>query len=248
MLVERSFTTPMVHQSYLEPHATIVQPDPMTGGVTVWSSTQAIFHVRRNVATALGLEESDVRSIATPVGGGFGGKFVLYEPLVALAAKVTNRPVRLVLTRNEEMMAGNPAPPLKINLKIGAKKDGSLTALKADVLLNSGCYPSSLTGIVGALIGSLYRVPHMLIEGTDVLTFKPSSGAYRAPGAAQAAFALESVMDDLADELGLDRLAFRLAKCRFSWRPLGQWQSLAGYGHAPGVRTLARPSRLAKPR
>ncbi len=209
VIIERRYSTAMIHQGYLEPHATIVQPEPMTGGCTIWSSTQAIFHVRTQVANVLNVPQSDVRSIATPVGGGFGGKFLLYEPLVALAAKITHRPVRLVMTRQEEMIAANPAPPYKIKVTLGAKKDGTLTALKADILLNSGCYPGS-SGIVSSLMGSIYTIPNMLLSGTDVMTFKPSSGAYRAPGSPQSAFALESTLNDLADELGLDPIEIRL--------------------------------------
>lgn len=238
VVIERSFITPMVHQSYIEPHVTIVQPDPMTGGATVWSSTQAIFHVRAQVANVLGVPESDVRSISTPVGGGFGGKFLLYEPLVALAAKLVNRPVRLALTRNEELLAANPAPPLHITLKMGVKKDGQLTALKAQVMLNSGCYPTSLTGIVGALMGSVYQVPHMLIEGTDVLTFKPSGGAYRAPGSAQAAFALESTMNDLAEEVGLDPIEFRQKNASKPGDPLASGDPWPGMGMTQVLEAL----------
>jgi len=238
VIIERNFTTPMVHQSYLEPHATIVQPDPMTGGATVWSSTQAIFHVRAQVANVLGVPESDVRSIATPVGGGFGGKFLLYEPLVALAAKIVNKPVRLVLTRNEELLAGNPAPPLRIDLKLGAKKDGTLTALKAEVQLNSGCYPTSLTGIVGALMGSVYQTPNMLIEGTDVLTFKPSGAAYRAPGSPQAAFALESTMNDLAETLGIDPIELRLKNASKPGDPLASGEPWPSMGMREVLETL----------
>lgn len=210
VIVERTFTTPGVHQSYLEPHATIVQPDPMHGGATVWTSTQAPFYVREEVADVLGVPESDVRVVPTPVGGAFGGKFLLYEPLAALAARLTGRPVRLVLTRLEEMLAANPALPGRIRVRLGARRDGCLTALEADLIFDAGCYPGAPYGIAAYLLGSAYRVPNLDIQAHEVLTFKPSSGAYRAPGAPQAFYALESAMDELARELESDPLALRL--------------------------------------
>ena len=210
VIVERTFTTPGLHQSYLEPHATVVQPDPTHGGATVWTSTQAPFYIREEVAGVLGVPESDVRVVPTPVGGGFGGKFILYEPLVALAARLTGRPVRLVLTRLEEMLAANPALPARIRMKAGARHDGTLTALEADLIFDAGCYPGAPYGIAAYLLGSAYRVPNLDLQAHEVLTFKPSTGAYRAPGAPQAFYALESVMDELARRLEMDPLALRL--------------------------------------
>ena len=210
VIVERTFATPGVHQSYLEPHATIAQPDPVHGGATLWTSTQAPFYVRDEVANVLGVPESDVRVVPTPVGGAFGGKFLLYEPLVALAARSSGRPVRLVLTRLEEMLAANPALPAHIRVKLGARRDGVLTALEADLIFDAGCYPGAPYGIAAYLLGSPYRVPNLDIQAHEVLTFKPSSGAYRAPGAPQAFFALESAMDELACTLEMDPLALRL--------------------------------------
>ncbi len=210
VVVERTFTTPMVHQSYLEPHAVIAQPDPLTGGVTIWSCTQAPFYVREEVAAVLGVPESEVRVVATPVGGGFGGKFLLYEPLIALAARHLNRPVKFVMTRTEEMLAANPAPFSRIRVRLGARQDGTLTALEAELVFDGGCFPSSPVGIAAVLLGSVYQIPNVDVRGVEVLTFKPSTGAYRAPGAPQATFALESALDDVARQLGLDPLELRL--------------------------------------
>ena len=210
VVLEYTFTTPWVHQSYLEPHATVVQPDLATGGATVWTSTQAPFYIREEVASALGVDESDVKVVIMPVGGGFGGKFILYEPLVALAARAVGRPVRLVLSRLEEMMAGNPAPGARFEVRLGAKRDGTLTALDADITFDGGCYPSSPLGIAGVLLGSYYRFPNLDIRGKEVLTFKASSGAYRAPGAPQATFVIESLMDELARRLDMDPIELRL--------------------------------------
>ena len=209
VVVERPFTTAMVHQSYLETHAMLIQPDPMGDGATVWTSTQAPFYTREEIAEVLGVEETAVRVIPTPVGGAFGAKFVLYELLVALAAKAINRPVKLALTRSEDMLAANPAPAAEFYIKLGMKQDGTITALEADVQFDAGCYPSP-HGMAAFLMGSLYQIPHMQIRYREVLTHKLSTDAYRAPGAPQAAFALESAIDEAARQLNLDPLTVRL--------------------------------------
>jgi CO/xanthine dehydrogenase Mo-binding subunit len=209
-VVERTFTTPVVHQAYLETQGCVVQPDVLTGGANVWTSTQGPFFTRKTVAEVLDIPESDVRVQATPVGGGFGGKFTLYEPLVALAARKANRPVKLVLTRMEEMQAANPAPAMQVQVRLGLKRDGSLSALEGDIVIDCGCYPFSVVGLASMLLGSVYRFPNLNLHGSEVLTFKPSGGAYRAPSAPNVALALESAIDEACRQLGLDPLDVRL--------------------------------------
>lgn len=238
VIVERTFTTPMVHQSSLETHGVIAQPDPLTGGVTLWSSTQAPFGVRQEVAELLGVPETDVRVIATPVGGGFGGKFGLYEPLVALAARAVGRPVRLVLTRAEELLATNPAPAVRLRVKLGARQDGELTALEAAVTVDNGCYPFDIAGFFAYMLASFYRVPNFSARGVDVLTFKPSAGAYRAPGAPCVIFALDSALDELAGRLGLDPLEFRLRHAARPGDPLADGDPWPGMGMAQVLEAL----------
>lgn len=238
IVLQYTFTTPWVHQSYLEPHATVVQPDPVTGGATVWTSTQAPFYIREEVASILGVDESLVRVVIMPVGGGFGGKFILYEPLVALAARMLGRPVRLVLSRLEEMLAGNPAPATRFTVRLGAREDGTLTALDADILFDGGCYPSSPLGIAAVLLGSYYRFPHLDIRGREVLTFKPSSGAYRAPGAPQATFVIESLMDELARRLEMDPIELRLKNVSRPGDPIASGRPWPGMGLAEVLERL----------
>ncbi|MCC6191003.1 MAG: xanthine dehydrogenase family protein [Anaerolineales bacterium] len=209
IIVERSFTTPSVHQSSIEPQAVIARPDPDTGGVELWASTQGLFAAQRSVAKALGLPESLVKVTAAPVGGGFGAKNGLYEPLVAMAAHVCGQPVQMVLTRTEELLAGAPAPAARIHARLGAKYDGTLLALEAEVIIDDGCYPFNLAGFVAVTLGSVYNLPNLSLRATDVLTFKASAGAYRAPGAPSAAFAIESLIDELAGAAGLDPLELR---------------------------------------
>lgn len=223
VIVERPFTTPMVHQSYLETFSMLVQLDPMGAGATVWTSTQAPFYVREQVAEVLGVEETAVRVIPTPVGGAFGAKFLLYELLVALAAKKMNRPVKLILTRSEDMLATTPAPPAQFQIKLGMTKDGKITALEADMQFDVGCYPSP-HGVAAFLMGSLYQISHMQIQYTEVMSHKQSAGAYRAPGAPQAAFVLESIIDEAARQLNLDPIEVRLKNVSKEGDPMAHGQ------------------------
>lgn len=210
VIVEQTYRTPMVHQSYLEPHATVAAPDPVSDGMTIWTSTQAQFYVRSEVADTIGVPESQVRVVPTTVGGAFGGKFVLMEPLVAALARLTDRPVKLVLTRTEEFLTATPAPQGIITLKTGARADGALTALQARIIFDSGAWPGSPVSIAGLLLGGYYQFPNFAIEGIEVLTHKPAVGAYRAPGTPQATLAIESNMDDMARALEMDPFALRL--------------------------------------
>lgn len=207
-VVERTFDTAGVHQAYLEPHVSLVEYDSITEGFNIWSSTQATFGMRDAVAKIAGVEATRVRVVGTPVGGGFGGKFLLYEPMLALVSKAVGRPILHAMTRIEEMLAANPAPSTRAKVKLGMKADGSLTGLQVELLMDNGIFPSSL-GVLAAVLFSVYKTEAHHIEGVEILTNKPSVGAYRAPCAPQCAFAYESLIDELAGELGLDPLTVR---------------------------------------
>ncbi|MEI6044983.1 MAG: xanthine dehydrogenase family protein molybdopterin-binding subunit [Chloroflexota bacterium] len=212
VIVENTFRLPMVHQSYLEPQVVVAAPDPL-GGLTVYSSTQAGFSARRDVAAALGLPQNKVKVVSMPVGGGFGGKFGLLEPWAAGLAKLVGRPVKLGYYRMEDLLAANPAPACVIEVKVGARADGTFCALKARLIFDTGIYPGAPVWLAGMLLGSYYRLDNYVIEGLEVLTNRPNSGAYRAPGAAQASFAIESQIDALAHALQRDPLELRLQNC-----------------------------------
>lgn len=210
LILERTYTSPMVHQSSIETHGVLAQPDPLTGGMNVWTSTQDPFGCRSTVADVLGVTESIVKVKGAVIGGGFGAKFTVYEPLVVLAAQAVNRPVKLALTRSEEIAATTPAPPLEVKLKLGARVDGTLTALQTDVTMDAGCYPMNLASFVGYQVGNYYPVPNMEIRVREALTFKPSAGAYRAPGAPTAFFVIDTAIDEMAEQLGLDSVEMRI--------------------------------------
>ncbi len=221
VVIERVYRTPMVHQGYLEPHASVAEPDPYRGGVTIYTSTQGQFSVRDEVARLLSLPKHKVRVVPMTVGGGFGAKYGIIDPLVAAVAVTLKRPVRLVLTRTEDFLSTTPSPAAIVELKVGARADGALTAIQAHVLMDNGVFPFTLGGIVSILLGGYYKCPNVKIDCYEVLTHKPQAGAYRAPGAPTATFAIESTIDDIARTLGRDPLEFRLHNAVETGDPMG---------------------------
>ncbi|HEV2581652.1 MAG TPA: xanthine dehydrogenase family protein molybdopterin-binding subunit [Ktedonobacteraceae bacterium] len=210
VVVERTYYTSSVHQSYIEPQSITVAPGISKQHLLVWPSSQGMFGVRSSVAQTLDLPERQVRVESTPIGGAFGGKFGLLEPLAAAAAYTSGKPVRLVLSRSDDLFAGNPAPQSMITLKLGAKRDGTLVAMQAKVVFNTGAYGGSAVFLGGLLLGSSYRCPNFDFRCYEVMTNTVGVGAYRAPAAPQATFALESAVDELCHALGMDPVEFRL--------------------------------------
>jgi CO/xanthine dehydrogenase Mo-binding subunit len=228
LVIEKTYRVPMVHQGYLEPHAVLAEWDS-TGLLTLWSSTQGSFNTRSEVADVLGLAENSIRVIPMECGGGFGGKIrALCEPITALLARATNRPVRYVMTRREELQAGMPAPQVIIRLKTGVKRDGTLMALEAETILESGAFSGAVLTMGAVFIASVYQWPSFDVRGFEVLTHKASIAAYRAPTAPQTFFAVDSHMEQIARALDLDSVEFRLRYLMKEGDPManGQpWQS-----------------------
>jgi len=208
VIVEREFTTPWVHQSYMEPQVCAATTDPL-GNVVVYACTQAMFRTRDMVANVLGKSPSQVRVYAMPVGGGFGGKFGLIEATVAACSVAVGRPVRLTYTRNEDFSAASPAPSSIFRVKAAAKKDGTFTALKAEVIFDAGAKAGAPAAHAALCLGVFYRWENLDIDATEVVTHKTPTGAYRAPGLPQAMFAGESIVDELIQRLGLDQIEVR---------------------------------------
>jgi CO/xanthine dehydrogenase Mo-binding subunit len=206
LVVERTYRTPVVHQGYLEPHSTVVDYDAASGEMTVYTATQGQFHVRDEIARILQLPETKVRVVSLELGGGFGAKTFLYQGLCAVLALIVKRPVRLVLTRSEDLTSATPAPQAVFELKTGMKRDGTLTALQARAVYDGGAFPGGMMAIGCIMLGGYYRCPNLEIQGFEVLTNKVSVGAYRAPTVPSATFAIDSQMDIMARELGLDPL------------------------------------------
>jgi CO/xanthine dehydrogenase Mo-binding subunit len=210
VVIERTYTTSIVHQSYIEPQTIIAQPGSGAQSLTLWASSQGMMGVRSDVAETLNLAERQVRVESVPIGGAFGGKFGLLEPLAAAAAYTSRRPVRLALTRGEDLLAGNPAPQASFTLKLGAKRDGTLVAIQSKIVFDTGAYAGAGVFLAGLILGSTYRCPNFDFRCYEVMTNKAGVGAYRAPCAPQATFALESAVDELCQKLALDPVEFRL--------------------------------------
>ncbi len=210
-IVEGRFRTSWVYQAYMEPHAATawIEPD---GTLAVTTSTQGTFFTRNELAKILGLPPRKVRVTAATIGGAFGSKQVLLEPLVAAAALRLRSPVRLVLTRMEDFAATNPAQGLVIDLRIGARRSGRFEALEARLTYDAGAYPDwSWEWFAAQLITGPYRWPAFDVLALGVRTNRFGTGNYRAPTGPQGAFALESLVDELAERLGLDPVELRSA-------------------------------------
>ncbi len=209
VVVKATYQIAGVHHGFIEPHVSMVRPEP-DGGATIWAPTQGPFAVRDEIAKVLDAAPHEVRVISTPVGGGFGGKVTLLETLLVLLAQKVRRPLRLSLTRQQEFLMGHPAPAARFEIELGAKRDGSLVALRARYHYDNGATGGWHAGITGSFLGGTYRIPNFDITGYEVATNKTPTDAYRAPGGPQAYFALESAMDELASTLDIDPIELRL--------------------------------------
>ncbi|MEM7797884.1 MAG: xanthine dehydrogenase family protein molybdopterin-binding subunit [Chloroflexota bacterium] len=220
-IVERRFRVSGVHQGYLEPHAVVVDPDPLGRGMTVFTATQNMFAVRSELAGLFDMPQHSIVVKPMVVGGGFGAKYGIYDPLVAAVAMTIKQPSKLVTTRSEDFLSTQPAPEIVIDLKTGAKRDGTMTAIEATIYTNNGVFTFNHGGIVATLIAGFYKWENVKIDAYEVNTFTNPIGAYRAPGAPHASFAVESNLNDLADELGLDYLEFRYQNAVEGGEPTG---------------------------
>jgi CO/xanthine dehydrogenase Mo-binding subunit len=201
-----------VHQGYIEPQVAMASIDPV-GEITIYTSTQGAFLARQRAADWLDRSVGEINVKTMAVGGGFGGKFILLEPLTAALAVAVNRPVLLEFGRTDDLAASNPAPACEITVKVGADANGRLTALQGDLTFDTGSQAGSPLQIAAILLGGYYKVENLQITGREVVTNRAPAGAYRAPGAQQATYAIESAIDDLAEALGDDPLEFRLRNC-----------------------------------
>ena len=210
VIVEGEYRVPMAHQGYIEPHACTATINE-EGKITVWCSTQGHFDVRTQTAAILGTSISKVKVIASEIGGGFGGKLSVYlEPLAVKLSELSNRPVRMVMNREEVFRATGPTSATWCKAKVGAKKDGTITAATAWLAYEAGAFPGAPVGPGCMSVLAPYDLENFCIEGLDVLVNKPKVAAYRAPGAPQSMHAMESAIDDLARELGMDPIDLRL--------------------------------------
>ena len=210
IVIEREFVTGTVHQGYIEPHNATAHYN-QDGQLTVWCSTQGAFTVREQLAEILQYPISKIKVVPLEIGGGFGGKINVYiKPVAALLAKKTGKPVKVLMNRADVFEGTGPTPASFITVKMGATKDGKITAAQTSMAFEAGAYPGSPVGAGAMCIFAPYNIDNVLIDGYDVVVNKPKSAPYRAPGATNAAFGSETVIDELAEELNIDALELRL--------------------------------------
>lgn len=210
IVVEREFETATVHQGYIEPHNATALWNA-DGKVTVWMSTQGTFTARQQTAELLRIPVSDVKVIPMEIGGGFGGKIAVYlPPVAALLSRKSGRPVKIVMDRAAVFEATGPTPGSFIRVKVGVDKNGKIVAADAWLAYEAGGYPGSPIGPGCMCIFACYDIPNARVEGFDVCVNKPRTNAYRAPGSTNAAFAIETVVDEICEKLGMDGADFRL--------------------------------------
>jgi CO/xanthine dehydrogenase Mo-binding subunit len=268
VVVERAFDTAMVHQGYIEPHNAVAQVNP-DGQATVWCSTQGPFEVRHFCAEILALPLSKIRVVPAEIGGGFGGKTTIYlEPLAILLAAKAGKPVKLVMSRAEVLRATGPTSGSHIRVKLGASREGKIVAADATLMYEAGAYPGSPVWAGAMCLLAPYDIETLRIVGYDVVLNRPKTAAYRAPGASNASFAAESLIDELAGKLGIPPIELRRRNaaregtptpagprhkrigmlevldaaegCAQFRAPLGAPSSLAGNGNAGGADTKRR--------
>lgn len=210
VIVEKTTSSAPVHQGYIEPHTGTAQWSS-DGSLTLWSSSQGHFNVRDQTARLMNLPVSKVKAIPMEIGGGFGGKTLVYvEPVAAALARKAGRPVKVTMNRTEVFEASGPSSGTSIRIKIGAKKDGRLVAAEAHLVYEAGAFPGSPVSPGCQCMMAPYNIPNAWMEGFDVVVNKPKAAAYRAPGVTGAAFAMETALDELAEKLGMDPLELRL--------------------------------------
>ncbi len=210
VVIEREFKTATVHQGYIEPHVSVALWNE-DGRLKVWTATQGAFVVRQQMAELLKIPVSQITVVPCEIGGGFGGKISVYEqPVAAVLSRKCGRPVKIAMRRDEVFEATGPTPGSFMRVKLGATKDGKLTAGQAWLAFDAGAFPGGVIGPGCMCVFSCYDLPHAFVDGFDVVLNKPKTQAYRAPGSTHVAFATESVIDELAVLLKIDPIVFRL--------------------------------------
>jgi CO/xanthine dehydrogenase Mo-binding subunit len=209
VIISRRYTTQAVHQGYIEPHACVVSV-AADGQVQIWASSQGQFMIRAYCAKLLGIDIASIRVMPAEIGGGFGGKTLIYlEPVALALSRKTGRPVKLVMTREEVFRGTGPTSGGVIEVKLGAKRDGTIVAADLVLKYQAGAFPGSPIQPGCMCAFAMYDLPNVNIIGYDVVSNRPKVAAYRAPGAPISSFGVESCLDELALELGIDPLSLR---------------------------------------
>ncbi len=254
-IAEREVDLATVHQGYIEPHTGTARWDE-NGRVTVWTSTQGAFGVRDSVANALDLPQSKVLVCPLEIGGGFGAKLAVYlEPLAAILSRKCGRPVKMYMDRQAVFEATGPAAAATIKIKMGVDQEGRIQAAQADLRYDAGAYPGSPVQAGAVCCFAAYDIPNLLIDGYAVMTTKPKTAAYRAPGSTHVAYGVEAVVDQLRTKLGIDPIEFRIRNASHEggrradgpmWGPIGTKQVLETARESSHWNSPLEPSNTGK--
>jgi CO/xanthine dehydrogenase Mo-binding subunit len=251
-IVEKDFKTAAVHQGYIEPHACLARYGA-DGQGEVWSSSQGHFVVRGLTAKIIGMKLADLKANPAEIGGGFGGKTVVYlEPVAMALSKKSGHPVRIAMSRDEVFKASGPTSGASMTIKMGVKKDGTMTAAYGSYRFQAGAFPGSPV-MNGCLCGfAPYHIENQSTIGFDVVSNRPKAAAYRAPGSPIAAFGVESVIDILAKKIGMDPVELRAKNAAHIGSPSVAGPKLAFEGYSetlqavqdhPGYKTKLGPNQ-----
>ncbi len=239
VVFEQSFKTEATHQGYIEPHACLATLGP-DGQGDLWVCTQGHFAVRNVCAALLGMDVSHLRVTSSEIGGGFGGKTTVFiEPVALALSRKANRPVKMTMSREEVFRASGPTSSTSMDVKIGMNSDGRITAAHAELRYQGGAFVGSPVEFGAMSAFAAYDLEHVKTVGWDVVTNRPKQAAYRAPGAPMAAFAVESVIDELCKHFDLDPMEVRLKNAASDG-------STAAYGPAFGKIGLIATLEAAK--
>ncbi len=210
VVIEKSYKVEQAHQGYIEPHSCLANVGP-DGTAELWVCTQGHFVYRNQCAILLGMDANKLRVTASEIGGGFGGKTHLWAEPVALAlSRKANRPVKLTMSREEVFRCTGPTSAASIDVKIGAKKDGTVTSAFAELRYLNGAFPFTWAEFGAMTAWACYDFKNVKSVSKDAVVNRPKSAAYRAPSAPIAAFAVESTMDMVAHAIGMDPVDFRI--------------------------------------
>ena len=210
VVIERTFDTKPVHQAYIEPHACVASASE-DGQAELFVCTQGHFIVRTHCARLLGMDVAKLKVTASEIGGGFGGKTVVYlEPVALVLSKKASKPVKMQMTREEVFKASGPTSGAHMRIKVGATKDGRITAGECELYYQAGAFQGGPVGPGAMCAFAPYDLDHVKSAGFDIVTNRPKVAAYRAPGAPISEYAVESVIDEVAKTLEIDPIDFRL--------------------------------------
>jgi CO/xanthine dehydrogenase Mo-binding subunit len=237
-IVEMSFKTAPVHQAYIEPQGCVARFDADSQG-ELWSSSQGHFVVRAYTTQLLGMKVGDLRVYPAEIGGAFGGKTVVYvEPVAVMLARKSGHPVKVVMSREDVFKATGPTSGSSMTVKIGVKRDGTIVAADGVFKLQAGAFPGSPFMSTCMCAFAPYEIANARAVGYDVVCNRPKVAAYRAPGSPIGAFAVESVLDVLAQKIGMDPLELRLKNAAKAGTQMLSGAKLAHNGYAETIQAL----------